>query len=84
MGTITVKSAARHLAESLGLATQPGLAPSAGIDEDPFHDPLMRAIGIMFVVMFIAILAVTGLIHWGVEYGSPSWSSHAYPPPIVH
>ena len=57
---------------------------TAGIDEDPFHDPLLLAIGIVFVVMFIAILALTGLIHWGVEYQSPSWNSHAYPPPIVH
>ena len=83
MATITVTSMARHFVESFGLAARPG--PSAvGPDEDPFHDPLMRAIGIVFVVMVIAIFAVTGLIHWGVAYQSPSWSSHAYPPPIVH
>jgi hypothetical protein len=57
---------------------------TAGIDEDPFHDPLMLVIGVAFVVMIIAILALTGLIHWGVEYQSPSWNSHAYPPPIPH
>ncbi len=84
MGTITVKSTARHFAESLGLAERPEQALTMGLNEDPFHDPLMLAISVVFVVMLIAILAATGLIHWGVSYQSPSWSSHAYPPPIVH
>jgi hypothetical protein len=84
MAIITVKSAARHFAESLGLAGPSAHLPAAGIDEDPFHDPLLMAIGIVFVVMLIAILALTGLIYWGVEYQSPPWSSHAYPPPLVH
>lgn len=84
METITVKSTARHFAESLGLAEQPGHASTTGIDEDPFHDPLLLAIGIAFVIMIVAILALTGLIHWGVEYQSPAWNSHAYPPAISH
>lgn len=84
MATVTVKSAARHFAESLGLAEQPAHPPVVGTDDDPFHDPLMLVIGIAFVVMIIAILALTGLIHWGVEYQAPAWNSHAYPPPIVH
>ena len=83
MATITVISLARHFVESFGLTMRPVPSP-VGPDEDPFHDPLMRAIGIVFVVMIIAIVLLTGLLHWGVEYQSPSWSSHAYPPPIVH
>lgn len=83
MATITLKSAARHFAESLGLAERPG-HPHDGIDEDPFHDPLLIGIGIVFVLLIVAILALTGLIHWGVEYQSPPWNSHAYPPPIAH
>jgi hypothetical protein len=52
--------------------------------DDPFHDPVMIAIAITFVVMAIAILALTGLFTWGNLYGSPSWSSHAFPPAVAH
>jgi len=56
-------------------------APSA---DDPFHDPVMIGIAITFVVMAIAILALTGLFTWGNLYGSPSWSSHAFPPAVTN
>jgi len=52
--------------------------------DDPFHDPVMAGIGIAFVVVAIAILALTGLFTWGNLYGSPSWSSHAFPPAVVY
>lgn len=55
-----------------------------GADEDPFHDPLMIGIGITFLVLALVIVALTGLIHWGVEYHSPPWSANSYPPSIVH
>lgn len=84
MATITVKSTARHFVEALGLAEDQAHPTIAGVDEDPFHDPLLLAIGIAFVVMVIAILVLTGLIHWGIEYQAPAWNSHAYPPPIAH
>ena len=84
MGTVTIKSAAHHLAEWLGLAGQSVHLPVAATDEDPFHDPLLLVIGILFVVLILAIIVLTGLIHWGVEYQAPPWNSHAYPPPIAH
>jgi len=84
MATITVKSTARHFAESLGMTGHPEPPPAAGTDEDPFHDPLLRGIGIVFVLMFVAIVLLTGLVHWGVEYQNPPWNSHAYPPAITH
>lgn len=84
MPTITVKSTARHFAESLGLAHEPARSQAPGIDDDPFHDPLLLGIGIAFVLMIVVILALTGLMHWGVEYQSPAWNSYAYPPPIAH
>ena len=83
MSTITIRAAAHHFAESLGLAEHPETRPVTGTD-DPFHDPLMLAIAVAFAVMAIAILAFTGLIQWGVEYHAPAWNSHAFPPPIVH
>jgi hypothetical protein len=52
--------------------------------DDPFHDPVMIGIAITFVVMAIVILALTGLFTWGNLYGSPSWSSHAFPPAVSH
>lgn len=52
--------------------------------DDPFHDPLLLGIGIVFVLLVVAILALTGLIHWGVEYHAPPWNAHSFPPPIVH
>ena len=56
-------------------------APSV---DDPFHDPVVIGIAIAFVVMAIAILALTGLFTWGNLYGSPSWNSHAFPPAVPH
>lgn len=67
---------------ALTQSTVPIVAPRAG--DDPFHDPLLIGIGIAFVVVAIVILALTGLFTWGNLYVSPSWSSHAFPPAIVH
>lgn len=61
----------------------PGQHPH-GADEDPFHDPLMIGIGIVALVVTILIFALTGLMHWGVSYHSPSWSSHSVPAAVVH
>jgi hypothetical protein len=58
--------------------------PLHDVDEDPFHDPLMGAIGIAGIVVTLAIFLLTGLMHWGVMYHSPSWSSHSVPTPVVH
>lgn len=55
-----------------------------GQDDDPFHDPLMIGIGIVALVVTILIFALTGLMHWGVSYHSPSWSSHSVPAAVVH
>jgi hypothetical protein len=52
--------------------------------DDPFHDPLIGGIGIAVLVITIVIFALGGLLHWGVMYHSPAWSSHSYPPAIVH
>jgi hypothetical protein len=59
-----------------GAPTSPG--------DDPFHDPVVIGIGIAFVVVGLVILALTGLFLWGNLYHSPSWSSHAFPPAVVH
>jgi hypothetical protein len=56
---------------------------TAGTD-DPFHDPVLGGIGIAFLLVAVALLLLTGLIHWGVEYQTPPWSANSYPPPIVH
>lgn len=56
----------------------------SGTNEDPFHDPLMIGIGLVFAVMAVLIVLLTGLIHWGVEYQSPPWNANSYPPPVVH
>ncbi len=37
-----------------------------------------------FALVAFAILLLTGLIHWGVEYQTPPWNAHSYPPPVVH
>ena len=58
--------------------------PPTGVNDDPFHDPVLLWIGVAFVLMLVAIVLLTGLVHWGVEYQSPSWNSHAYPLPIAH
>lgn len=55
-----------------------------GHNEDPFHDPLMQGIGIVALIVTILIFALTGLMHWGVSYHSPAWSSHSVPAPVVH
>jgi len=60
------------------------VSPVTSDNDDPFHDPVMAGIGIAFVVVAIAILALTGLFTWGNLYGSPSWSSHAFPPAVVY
>jgi hypothetical protein len=52
--------------------------------DDPFHDPVMLGIGIAFLLVGLAILLLTGLIHWGVEYQAPPWNANSYPPPVVH
>ena len=59
-------------------------SPATAGDDDPFHDPVVIGIGIAFVVVAIVILALTGLFTWGNLYGTPSWNSHAFPPPVVH
>jgi hypothetical protein len=65
-------------------AAVPTAAPDIAPGDDPFHDPLLLGIGIAFVVVAIVILALTGLFTWGNLYGSPSWSSHAFPPAVAH
>lgn len=57
--------------------------PQTGMD-DPFHDPLMVGIGIVVFLLAVVILALTGLIHWGVEYHMPPWNANSFPPPVVH
>jgi len=52
--------------------------------DDPFHDPLLIGIGIVFIVVALVIVALTGLFYWGAVYDAPSWSAHSFPPPIVH
>jgi hypothetical protein len=52
--------------------------------DDPFHDPLLGAIAVVFIVLALVIVMLTGLIIWGVEYGTPAWNSNSYPPPVVH
>lgn len=54
------------------------------VNDDPFHDPLMGGIGLAFLLVGVAILLLTGLIHWGVEYQTPPWNANSYPPPVVH
>ncbi|MBI3047614.1 MAG: hypothetical protein HYY76_04820 [Acidobacteria bacterium] len=60
------------------------IPPETTDNEDPFHDPLMLAVAIAFVVVALVIVVLTGMIHWGVEYGTPPWNANSYPPPIVH
>jgi hypothetical protein len=59
-------------------------SPATAGTDDPFHDPLMIGIGVMFVIVGLVILALTLLFTWGNLYGTPSWNSHAFPPAIVH
>jgi hypothetical protein len=58
--------------------------PDTTDTDDPFHDPVLGGIGIAFAVVAVAILLLTGLIHWGVGYRTPPWNANSYPPPIVH
>jgi len=51
---------------------------------DPFHDPVVLGIGITFVIVTLVILAMGGLYYWGVLYGTPSWSNHSFPAPVVY
>lgn len=44
----------------------------------------MLGIGIAFALVGLAILLLTGLIHWGVEYQAPPCNANSYPPPVVH
>jgi hypothetical protein len=64
--------------------TNSGMSPVTSGTDDPFHDPLLIGIGITFILIAIVILALTGLFTWGSLYGSPSWSSHAFPPAVAH
>ena len=57
-------------------------APDAA--DDPFHDPAMGAVAAAFIVVGLVILVLTGIVIWGVQYRSPGWNAHSYPPPIVH
>ena len=52
--------------------------------DDPFHDPLLLGIGIVFIVVALVILAMTGLFYWGSVYHAPSWGANSFPPPVVH
>jgi hypothetical protein len=63
--------------------TVPAALGGTGTD-NPFHDPLMIGIGIVFVIVALSILALTGLFYWGTVYHMPSWGSNSFPPPIVH
>jgi len=51
---------------------------------DPFHDPLLKGVGAAFIVLALVVLALTGLMIWGVQYHTPPWSANSFPPPIVH
>ena len=59
-------------------------AGTHGGTDDPFHDPILFGIGIVSVIVTLVILALTGLVIWGVQYGVPPWNAYSYPPPIVH
>ena len=65
----------------MGHVAAPG--ETSGTD-DPFHDPVMLGLGIVFVVVTLTILMMTGLVYWGIEHHLPAWSAHSFPPPVVH
>jgi hypothetical protein len=54
------------------------------VNDDPFHDPLLIGIALMFVVYVVVVLALAGLFYWGAMYDAPSWSAHSFPPPLVY
>lgn len=55
-----------------------------GAADDPFHDRAMAGVAAAFVVLGLVILVLTGVVIWGVQYRSPGWNAHSYPPPVVH
>src|SRR5687768_2901584 len=57
---------------------------SVGIDDDPFHDPLLGWIGLVMAIVIVLNLALGGLFYWGVQYQSPSWNANSFPSPVVH
>ena len=57
-------------------------APDAA--DDPFHDLGMAGVAAAFVVLGLVILVLTGVVIWGVQYRSPGWNAHSYPPPVVY
>ena len=63
--------------------TVPAHERGTGFD-DPFHDPLLLGIGVVFVLVAIVILALSGLLYWGNVYHTPAWGANSFPPPIVH
>lgn len=52
--------------------------------DDPFHDPWLIGIGIVFILVALVILAMTGLFYWGTVYHAPPWGANSFPPPVVH
>ncbi|MBI4888096.1 MAG: hypothetical protein HY824_13455 [Acidobacteria bacterium] len=60
------------------------LTPAGTTNGDPCHDPIVLGVGVAFAVLGLAILVLTGLLIWGVEYRVPGWNSNSYPPPIAH
>jgi len=58
------------------------VGPDTG--SDAFHDPVVLGIGIAFVIVTLVILAMGGLYYWGALYGTPSWSNHSFPAPLVY
>jgi hypothetical protein len=84
MATVSFMSLLMAFQKALGLRTGPSDPSPNGATDDPFHDPLMLAIGVVLLLTAFAIVIATGVIHWGVEYGQPAWNSHSFPPPISY
>ena len=59
-------------------------AAGGSATDDPFHDPLLIGIGMVFVLVVLVIAALAGLLYWGTMYDVPSWSANSFPPPIAH
>lgn len=66
--------------------TRRGVIPREAVvgTDDPFHDPLTIGIGVVSFLVALLILALTGLLYWGVEIRTPPWNANGFPPPIVH